>query len=109
MLDSRTARYTMFGLLYFAQGAILSYFTALNALYLRSFELTMSQIGVFSAIALTPFGLKIFLGMLSDRVNLLGWGHRQPCIVVGLLAQAAGLVVFPLVRPVFGPRNASRS
>ena len=47
MLDNRTARYTMFGLLYFAQGAILSYFTALNALYLLSYDLTMSQVGIF--------------------------------------------------------------
>ena len=50
-------RYSMFALLYFAQGAILSYFTVLNALYLRSFELSMSEIGLFSAIALTPFVL----------------------------------------------------
>jgi len=50
----------MFGLLYFAQGAVMSYFTALNALYLRSFNISMTQIGLISALAL-----------LSDRVNLL--------------------------------------
>ncbi len=83
MSTSRSIRYTMFGLLYFAQGAILSYFTALNALYLLSFDLTMSQVGIFSAIALTPFVLKIFLGMLSDKVNLLGRGHRKPYISLG--------------------------
>lgn len=71
MLASKTTRYTMFGLLYFSQGAILSYFAALNALYLLSFDLTMSQVGIFSAIALTPFVLKNFLGMISDKVNLL--------------------------------------
>ncbi len=99
MFDSRTIRYTMFGLLYFAQGAILSYFTALNALYLLSFDLTMSQVGIFSAIALTPFILKIFLGMLSDRVNLLGKGHRKPYIILGLLIQAGCLFVVPFIHP----------
>ena len=99
MFAKGSFRYTLFALLYFAQGAVLSYFTALNALYLRSFELSISQIGVFSAIALTPFVLKIFLGMLSDRVNLLGRGHRQPYIVVGLLLQIGCLIVFPLVHP----------
>ena len=99
MLDNRTARYTMFGLLYFAQGAILSYFTALNALYLLSYDLTMSQVGVFSAVALTPFVLKILLGMLSDKVNLLGQGHRKPYIIIGLLTQAVGLVLFPFINP----------
>jgi PAT family beta-lactamase induction signal transducer AmpG len=89
----------MFGLLYFAQGAILSYFTALNALYLLSFDLTMSQVGIFSAIALTPFVLKIFLGMLSDRISLLGKGHRKPYIILGLLVQAGCLFIVPFIHP----------
>ena len=46
MTTSKITRYSMFGLLYFAQGAILSYFTALNSLYLLSFDLKMSQIGL---------------------------------------------------------------
>jgi MFS family permease len=99
MPTHKTARYLLFGALYFAQGAILAYFTALNALYLLSFNLTMSQVGVFSAIALIPFVLKIFFGMLSDRVSLLGRGHRKPYIVLGLLIQATGLVIAPFIHP----------
>ena len=99
MIESKTIRYGTFGLLYFSQGAILSYFTALNALYLLSFELSMSQVGLFSAIALTPFVLKILLGMASDRVNLLGWGHRKPYIVLGLLIQAGCLFIVPAIHP----------
>ena len=34
---NKTRRYAMFALLYFAQGSIMSFFTALNALYLQSF------------------------------------------------------------------------
>ena len=99
MLPSRTARYAMFGLLYFAEGAIMSYFTALNSLYLLSYKLTMSQVGLVGAIALIPFVLKIFLGMLSDRVNLLGHGHRKPYILIGLVLQAVCLVIVPLINP----------
>ncbi len=99
MFENKTFRYAMFGLLYFAQGAILSYFTALNALYLLSFDLTMSQIGIFSAIALMPFILKIFLGMISDKINLLGRGHRQPYIVLGLAIQAGCLFIIPFIDP----------
>ena len=62
-----SARYTAFALLYFSQGAILSYFTSLNAIYLLSFGLTMSQVGLFSSVALIPMILKIFIGMLSDK------------------------------------------
>ncbi len=46
-----------------------------------------------------PFVLKIFLGMLSDRINLLGWGHRKPYIIIGLLVQAICLLLVTLVDP----------
>jgi PAT family beta-lactamase induction signal transducer AmpG len=102
---SLNRRYIMFALLYFSQGSILSYFTALNALYLLSFNLSMAQVGLFGMIALTPFVLKIFLGMMSDRFNLLGRGHRVPYIVLGLLMQAGGLIIVPFLNPAtqFGP------
>lgn len=96
---SRTARFTLFGLLYFAEGAILSYFTALNAIYLLSFKVSLSQIGLMGSIALIPFVLKIFLGLLSDRVNLFRSGHRKPYIILGLLLQAFCLMIVPLIDP----------
>lgn len=99
MNQSKIFRYSMFALLYFAQGAVLSYFTALNAIYLLSFDISMSQIGIISGIALTPFVLKIFLGMLSDKVNLFNFGHRKPYIVVGLCLQALSLVIVPMINP----------
>jgi hypothetical protein len=40
-------RYVMFGLLYFVQGAILSYFTALNAIYFLGNGLTMTSMESF--------------------------------------------------------------
>lgn len=96
---SNLSRYSMFALLYFAQGAVLSYFTALNAIYLLSFDLSMSQIGLISGIALTPFVLKIFLGILSDRINLFNLGHRKPYIIFGLILQAVCLIIVPFIHP----------
>jgi len=92
-------RYTILGLLYFVQGAILSFFTALNAIYLLSFNVSMAQIGIMGAIAMIPFVLKIFMGMLSDRVNLFGLGHRKPYIIIGLVIQAVCLVIVPFINP----------
>ena len=99
MHRNKALRYTMFGSLYFTQGTILSYFTALNALYFLSRGLDMSAVGVFGAIALLPFVIKIFLGMLSDRINLLGFGHRKPYILIGLMVQIICLIVVPFVDP----------
>jgi MFS transporter, PAT family, beta-lactamase induction signal transducer AmpG len=97
MPKSRNLRYLLFALLYFTQGTILSYFTALNALYFLSQGLTMASVGIFSAIALLPFIIKIFLGMLSDNVNLFGMGHRKPYILIGLAVQFFCLLAVPFI------------
>ena len=94
---NKTFRYVMFALLYFAQGSIMAYFTALNALYLQSFGLGMSEIGLIGTIALIPFVIKIFLGMLSDKVSLFNLGHRKPYIILGLLIQAICILIVPIV------------
>ncbi|PKO07124.1 MAG: hypothetical protein CVU41_03380 [Chloroflexi bacterium HGW-Chloroflexi-3] len=99
MEQKRLIRYTMFGLLYFTQGTILSYFTALNALYLLEYGIDLTRIGIMGTIALIPFVIKVFLGMLSDKVNILGLGHRKPYIVIGLLVQMTCLVFVPLINP----------
>ncbi|PKO12344.1 MAG: hypothetical protein CVU39_24670 [Chloroflexi bacterium HGW-Chloroflexi-10] len=96
---SKLYRYSMFALLYFAQGAVLSYFTALNAIYLQSFGISMTKIGIISGLALTPFVLKIFLGMISDRVNFFQLGYRKPYIIIGLVFQAVCLTIVPLIHP----------
>ena len=93
----RVQRYGMFAFLYFAQGSIMAYFTALNALYLQSFGLGMSAIGLIGTIGLIPFVIKIFLGMLSDRVNFFGLGFRKPYIIIGLIVQAVCLLLVPLI------------
>ena len=99
MESNRTLRYLTFALLYFTQGTILGYFASLNALYLLDRGLNMTSVGIFGAIALIPFVIKIFLGMLSDRVNLLGMGHRKPYILIGLAVQTLTLLAVPAVDP----------
>ncbi len=59
----------------------------------------MTEVGVFGFIALLPFVLKIGLGILSDRVNLFGMGHRKPYIVIGLIVQLLCLVFTPFIDP----------
>jgi len=99
MPKSKTIRLILFASLYFTQGTILGYFSSLNALYLLDNGLTMTDVGIFGMIALIPFVLKIFLGMLSDRVNLFGRGHRVPYILIGLAVQLACLLIVPMVDP----------
>ena len=59
----------------------------------------MSQVGLIGMIALIPFVIKIFFGMLSDRFNFLRLGYRKPYILLGLFVQCLCLVVVPGINP----------
>jgi PAT family beta-lactamase induction signal transducer AmpG len=97
--QKKSLRFSLFGMLYFTQGTVLGYFASLNALYLLSDGLDMADVGIFSSIALIPFMIKILFGILSDRYNFFGLGHRKPYIVIGLLVQFICLLVVPFIRP----------
>jgi PAT family beta-lactamase induction signal transducer AmpG len=99
LYPNKITRNLLFASLYFTQGTILGYFASLNALYLISRGLSMTDVGIFGAIALIPFVIKIFLGMLSDRVNLFGRGHRVPYILIGLAVQVVCLLLVPGINP----------
>src|SRR5208282_3622560 len=51
------------------------------------------------SLALLPFILKFLGGPLSDRFNLLGFGHRKPYIMIGLVVQSLGLLGLSLMHP----------
>ena len=95
----KTLKYSMFAMIYFSQGAIMSFFTALNALYLQSFGLGMGKIGIIGTIGMIPFVIKILFGMLSDKVNFFGLGNRKPYILIGLAIQAFSLIAAPMIDP----------
>lgn len=99
----RLMRLVLFAAVYFVEGAMLTYFSAFNVLYLRSFDMKFSLIGIVSGIALTPFVLKIAIGYLSDRVSLFKKGNRKPYILLGLALQAIAFFLIPAVSPVSSP------
>ena len=95
----RWFRLSMFGLLYFVQGVALAYFRNFQKPYLDSFNIDADAIGLLTSILLVPFVLKIFIGMLSDRVNILGLGHRKPYVLIGLVLAAIAFASASLVSP----------
>jgi MFS transporter, PAT family, beta-lactamase induction signal transducer AmpG len=101
MSDSRVRflRLALYAAVYFLEGAVLTYFTAFNVLYLRSFDLSFSLIGIVSGITLTPFVLKILIGLLSDRISLFKVGHRKPYIILGLALQSLAFLLLPAFNP----------
>lgn len=95
----RLRRLGLFGAVYFVQGKGLTYLSTFNARYLRSFDLSFTRIGIVGGITLAPFVLKVFIGPVGDRINLLGLGHRKPYIVLGLLSQTLAFLLLPGLLP----------
>jgi PAT family beta-lactamase induction signal transducer AmpG len=98
-IQSKVLRFSFFATVYFAEGIVLGYFASLNALYLLSNGIDMAKVGIFSSIALIPFVIKILFGMLSDRFNFFGLGHRKPYIAIGLIVQLICLLIVAQINP----------
>ena len=96
---SRSFRLTMFGMLYFVQGIIVAFTGNFAKPYLNGFGIDADLIGLLFTLLLVPFIFKIFYGMLSDRVNLFGRGHRLPYIVIALIVSMFGILIAGFVNP----------
>ena len=75
----------LFGTLYFVQGAITSYQLNFFKPHMSSVGISADLIAIVASLALLPFILKGFLGLLSDRVNFFGLGHRVPYMMLGIV------------------------
>jgi MFS family permease len=89
-----------YALIYFLEGILITYFTGFNIIYLRTFDLSFTTIGLISSIALIPLILKVFIGLFSDSVNPFGLGYRKPLIIVGLLFEGIFICLIPFLSPV---------
>jgi len=96
---ARLLRLVLFTAVYFLQGGVMTYMSAFNVLYMRSFDISFSKIGIVAGIAMFPFVIKIFIGLLSDRVALFNMGHRKPYIILGIVLQSLAFLLLPLFKP----------
>jgi PAT family beta-lactamase induction signal transducer AmpG len=89
----------LFALLYALQGVVVAYFFNYNQIYMEAAGVARATAADVQSLALLPFILKFLGGPISDRINLLGWGHRKPYIVLGLLVQSLGLLGLSVTHP----------
>ncbi len=98
----------LFSMLYAVQGIVVSYFLTFNGRYMshpsiagdgQVVRLTMAQIGWCQTIATLPLALKFLFGLWADKFSFLGFGHRRPYILLGLLMQSVGLFGLTLFEP----------
>ncbi len=89
----------LFASLYALQGVVVAYFFNYNLLYMMAGGVSKADAADAQSLALLPFILKFLGGPLSDRFNLLGFGHRKPYIMIGLVVQSLGLLGLSLIHP----------
>ena len=89
----------LFASLYAIQGIVVAYFFNFNQGYLHAAGVADATIGWVQTIATLPLIVKFLGGVISDRCNFLGLGHRRPYIALGLAMQSAGLIGLTLVYP----------
>src|SRR6476660_8913811 len=89
----------LFASLYAIQGVVVAYFFNYNQIYMESTGVGRVDASALQSAALLPFVLKFLAGPVSDRIDVLGLGHRKPYIVLGLLLQSLGLVGLSLFDP----------
>lgn len=96
----RPAYIALFIALYALQGVVFAYFFNFNLGYMTEAGVSEASAAGVQSLALVPFILKFLGGPLSDRLNLLGFGHRKPYIVLGCAVQSAGLVGLAWLDPL---------
>lgn len=97
--QSRRFLFWMFGMLYFVQGVIQAYQLNFFKPHMDSEGIDADRLAVVASLALLPFIIKSIYGIISDRVNLFGMGHRKPYMMLGVIACAAAFVVAFFVDP----------
>jgi PAT family beta-lactamase induction signal transducer AmpG len=92
MQQSRRFLFLLFGMIYFVQGVITAYQLNFFKPHMAGAGVDADRIAIVAALALLPFIVKLLFGLLSDRVSLLGFGHRLPYMILGVIL--CGLAFF---------------
>ena len=96
---SRRQLFVMFGALYFVQGVIATYQLLFFKPHMRSEGIDPDRLAIVTSLALLPFIIKWIYGILSDRFNLFGRGHRVPYMQIGLVATAIAFAIAFFIDP----------
>ena len=96
---SRNFLFMLFAMLYFVQGVITSYQLNFLKPHMASEGIEPDRLAILATLALLPFIIKFLYGLISDRFNLFGFGHRVPYMVIGVLVCSLAFFIAYFVDP----------
>ena len=94
--DNKTARISTLCALYFAQGFPWGFMLTAVLSYLSENEVSTSDIGALSAMALLPWTFKLLWAPLIDSFNYPAMGRRRPWILFAQLMMAVTLITMAM-------------
>lgn len=83
--NNKMLRYSVFILLYFAQGIFEGFTLYSISVWMAANGKTAGEIAGFTAILLIPWSFKFLLGPLVDRFTFLSMGRKRPWIIFAQL------------------------
>ena len=93
----------LFGVVYFAQGMWYLPNQTITIIFKEELHLSAGQVATFFSVAVVPWLLKPFYGLLSDFVPIFGYRRRSYFLGGSALAALAALAVVALGRPEYWP------
>lgn len=79
---------------YFLQGLFLAGIGTYGTVRLAEWAIPLAQQATFTAITGFPAYVKMFIGLLTDRVIVGKWGRRKPYIILGLIITIPSYIFF---------------
>ena len=79
---------------YFLQGLFLAGIGAYGSVRMAEWSVPLAQQATLTALTGIPAYLKMFIGLLSDRVVMGKWGRRKPYLMLGLLISIPSYIFF---------------
>jgi MFS family permease len=86
-------------MLYFVQGVIQAYQLNFFKPHMDSEGIDADRLAIVASLALLPFIIKWIYGIISDRFNLFGRGHRVPYMQIGLVSTGLAFVIAYFIDP----------
>ena len=96
---SRRYVFGMFAVLYFVQGVIQAYQLNFFKPHMDAEGIDPDRLAIVTSLALLPFVIKWIYGIISDRWDLFGRGHRVPYMQIGLVATGVAFFVAYFIDP----------
>ena len=96
---SRRYLFGTFAMLYFVQGVIQAYQLNFFKPHMDSEGIDADRLAIVASLALLPFIIKWIYGIISDRFNLFGRGHRVPYMQIGLVSTGLAFVIAYFIDP----------